>query len=255
MGDGNSRRTGGAVWSAVPARPRREAGRRTCDWKVSLLGNIDALAADRRPRRGVRRLHAAARAGRAARAVYLGDGKKHLSWDYLKALTPLALAVWYMDDGASPCDPRACRSAREGGSGRIEICVEAMAEGSRERLVEYLRDTYGLDVNWGRGARRKARARRSRRPPRHGSRSSSRRTCPRRWSTSCSRGSAAGASSSRSSCEPELGRARRGSSTSGSSRRPARCTGSTSRSRATTTTSSTGSWCTTAPRPPPVGGR
>ena len=31
--------------------------------------------------------------------VYLGDGKKHLTWDYLKALTPLALAVWYMDDG------------------------------------------------------------------------------------------------------------------------------------------------------------
>ena len=32
-------------------------------------------------------------------AVYFGDGKKHLSWDYLKSLTPLALAVWYMDDG------------------------------------------------------------------------------------------------------------------------------------------------------------
>ncbi len=30
---------------------------------------------------------------------YFGDGKKHLSWDYLKQLTPLALAVWYMDDG------------------------------------------------------------------------------------------------------------------------------------------------------------
>ena len=33
------------------------------------------------------------------RAVYLGDGKKFLSEDYLKALTPLALAIWYMDDG------------------------------------------------------------------------------------------------------------------------------------------------------------
>ncbi len=31
--------------------------------------------------------------------VYLGGGKKHLTWDYLKALDPLALAVWYMDDG------------------------------------------------------------------------------------------------------------------------------------------------------------
>ena len=34
----------------------------------------------------------------------------------------------------------------EGGSGRIEICVEAMTEGSRERLCDYLRDTHGLDV-------------------------------------------------------------------------------------------------------------
>ena len=33
-------------------------------------------------------------------AVYLGDGKKFLSEDYLKALTPLALAIWYMDDGS-----------------------------------------------------------------------------------------------------------------------------------------------------------
>ena len=32
-------------------------------------------------------------------AVYFGDGKKHLSEEYLKALTPLALAIWYMDDG------------------------------------------------------------------------------------------------------------------------------------------------------------
>ena len=33
-----------------------------------------------------------------------------------------------------------------GGSGRIEICVEAMSEGSRVRLRDYLRDTHGLDV-------------------------------------------------------------------------------------------------------------
>ena len=25
--------------------------------------------------------------------------KKHLTWEYLKNLTPLALAIWYMDDG------------------------------------------------------------------------------------------------------------------------------------------------------------
>ena len=69
------------------------------DWKVSLLGNIacsrttnakGAVFADFTPLPELAEIHD---------AVYFGDGKKHLSWDYLKALTPLALAVWYMDDG------------------------------------------------------------------------------------------------------------------------------------------------------------
>src|SRR6266498_3388220 len=69
------------------------------DWKVGLLSNIEcsrrvapngAVFADFTPLAELDELR---------RAVYLGDGKKHLSWDYLKALTPLALAVWYMDDG------------------------------------------------------------------------------------------------------------------------------------------------------------
>ena len=51
---------------------------------------------------------------RLREAVYLG-GKKVFSWDYLKELTPFALAIWYLDDGtfcrpsgrtARPVDPR-----------------------------------------------------------------------------------------------------------------------------------------------------
>ena len=80
------------------------------------------------------------------RAVYLGDGKKFLSGEYLKALTPLALAVWYMDDGSFTVRSKGLQQRTIGGSGRIEICVEAMSEGSRERLCDYLRDTHGLDV-------------------------------------------------------------------------------------------------------------
>ena len=78
--------------------------------------------------------------------MYLGDGKKFLSEDYLKALTPLALAIWYMDDGSFTVRSKGLQQRTEGGSGRIEICVEAMTEGSRERLCGYLRDTHGLDV-------------------------------------------------------------------------------------------------------------
>ncbi|AVT34496.1 recombinase RecA [Plantactinospora sp. BC1] len=124
------------------------------DWKVSLLGNIPnsrrtdargAVFADFTPLPELDELR---------RAVYLGDGKKHLSWDYLKALTPLALAVWYMDDGGFTLRSKGLQQRTEGGSGRIEICVEAMAEGTRERLVEHLRDAYELDVKLvSRGAR------------------------------------------------------------------------------------------------------
>jgi len=116
------------------------------DWKVSLLGNIScsrttnakgAVFADFTPLPELAELHD---------AVYFGDGKKHLSWEYLKALTPLALAVWYADDGSFSVRSTGAQERTRGGSGRIEICVEAMSSGSRDRLVQYLRDTHGLDV-------------------------------------------------------------------------------------------------------------
>jgi recombination protein RecA len=126
-------------------------------WKVDLLGNIGcskrvdrrgAVFADFTPLPELDELR---------RAVYLGDGKKHLSWDYLKALSPLALAVWYMDDGCFTLRSKGLQQRTAGGSGRVEICVEAMAEGTRDRLVEYLRDTHDLDVTLiSRGARGKA---------------------------------------------------------------------------------------------------
>jgi len=116
------------------------------DWKASLLGNIPhartvnakgAVFADFTPLPELSELH---------EAVYFGDGKKHLTWDYLKRLTPLALAVWYMDDGGFTLRSKGVQERTAGGTGRIEICVEAMSPGSRDRLVCYLRDTHGLDV-------------------------------------------------------------------------------------------------------------
>jgi recombination protein RecA len=116
------------------------------DWKVSLLGNIPharttnakgAVFADFTPLPEL---------GELREVVYFGDGKKHLTWDYLKRLTPLALAVWYMDDGSFTLRPKGVQERTAGGTGRIEICVEAMSPGSRDRLLRYLRDTLGLDV-------------------------------------------------------------------------------------------------------------
>jgi recombination protein RecA len=116
------------------------------DWKVSLLGNIPhartvntkgAVFADFIPLAELAELR---------EAVYFGDGRKHLTWDYLKGLTPLALAVWYMDDGSFTVRSKGVQERTAGRTGRIDICVEAMSPGSRDRLVRYLRDTHKLDV-------------------------------------------------------------------------------------------------------------
>jgi recombination protein RecA len=124
------------------------------DWKVSLLGNVPhsrtvnakgAVFADFKPLPELAELH---------ETVYFGDGKKHLTWEYLKSLTPLALAVWYMDDGSFTLRSKGVQERTAGGTGRVEICVEAMSPGSRDRIVKYLRDTRKLDVKLtSRGAR------------------------------------------------------------------------------------------------------
>jgi len=127
------------------------------NWKVSLLENIPhcrtsnakgAVFADFAPLPEL---------GEMREIVYFGDGKKHLTWDYLKSLTPLALAVWYMDDGCFTVRSKGVQERTRGGTGRIDICVEAMSPGSRERLVSYLRDAYRLDVKLtARGAQKKS---------------------------------------------------------------------------------------------------
>jgi recombination protein RecA len=70
-------------------------------------------------------------------AVYVG-GKKVFSWDYLKELTPLALAIWYLDDGSF------ATRRKDGSAGRSDICVQAMDSGTRKRLVSHLNDSFGL---------------------------------------------------------------------------------------------------------------
>ena len=126
------------------------------DWKVSLLGNVPvsrrvddrgACFADFTPLPEL---------GELQRAVYMVPGRKTITEEYLKALTPLALAIWFMDDGSFTVRSKGAQQHTEGGSGRVQFCIEAMSEGSRDRLVAYLRDTHGFDVSWRRaGARQK----------------------------------------------------------------------------------------------------
>jgi recombination protein RecA len=124
------------------------------DWKVSLLGNIGCTRTSNTKGAVFADLSPLPELAELREAVYFGDGQKHLSWEHLKALTPFALAVWYMDDGCFTLRSKGAQERTRGGTGRIEICVQAMSPGSRERLVDYLRDTRRLDVKLTeRGAR------------------------------------------------------------------------------------------------------
>jgi recombination protein RecA len=157
MGDGNlsPNRRGRSGTRFRMGHGAKQAG--YLDWKASLLGNIGcarstnakgAVFADFTPLSELAELH---------NEVYVSDGKKSFTWDYLKSLTPLALAVWYMDDGCFTVRSKGVEARTQGGTGRIEICVEAMTPETRERLAQYLQDTHGLDVKLvSRGARAKS---------------------------------------------------------------------------------------------------
>ena len=115
-----------------------------CDWKASLFANIGSsrsVNADGVVHHDMKPLPELAE---LRRAVYVG-GKKVLSEDYLKQLTPLSIALWYMDDGCFANRSKGLQERTLNGSGRSEICVEAMEAGTRERLAALLRDTWGIN--------------------------------------------------------------------------------------------------------------
>jgi recombination protein RecA len=126
------------------------------DWKASLFTNtpmsrsVNAKGAvfyDVQPMPELAELRA---------SVYVG-GKKVLSEEYLKRLTPLSLALWYMDDGSFSLRAKGLQARTADGSGRVEICIEAIEPGSRRRLVDHLADTWGIRVRLvERGAAKKA---------------------------------------------------------------------------------------------------
>jgi len=124
------------------------------NWKVSLLGNIPCSRRTNAKGAQFADYTPLPELGELQEVVYLGDGKKHITWDYLKALTPLALAIWYMDDASFTVRSKGLQARTAGGSGRAEICVEAMSPGSRVRIAEHLRGAFGLECSLAeRGAR------------------------------------------------------------------------------------------------------
>ena len=115
------------------------------DWKASLFANLQVARSTNAKGAVFYDAQPLPELGELRGAMYgLVRGKKVLSEDYLKLLTPLSLAVWYMDDGCYTERAKGVQERTKDGSGRIEICVEALEPTSRERLQSYLADTWGI---------------------------------------------------------------------------------------------------------------
>jgi recombination protein RecA len=113
------------------------------DWKASLFGNISITRSTGAAGAVFHDMTPLPELAELRKAVYVG-GKKVLSDDYLKALTPLSLAIWYQDDGSFQSRAKGVQERTRAGSGRVEICVQAMSADTQERLVRYLADTWDV---------------------------------------------------------------------------------------------------------------
>jgi recombination protein RecA len=114
-----------------------------CDWKASLFANIGAGRFTNTKGAVFYDLPPLPELAELRRAVYVA-GKKILSYDYLKKLTPLSIALWYMDDGSFTVRAEGLQERTRDASGRADVCVEAMEEGTRQRLADHLSDTWGI---------------------------------------------------------------------------------------------------------------
>jgi recombination protein RecA len=142
MGDGALSPTG----TGLGARLRWGHGARQVaygDWKATLFANVGVSRSTNARGAVFHDVQPLAELAELREAVYVG-GKKVLSDDYLKRLTPLSLALWYMDDAGFTIRSKGLQARTAGGSGRAEICVQAMSAGSRVRLAAYLADTWDI---------------------------------------------------------------------------------------------------------------
>ncbi len=117
------------------------------DWKASLFANIPQSRHVGSQGSAHVRLAPLPELDVLGEVMHWGDGKTHLTDDVIKALTPLSLAIWYMDNGTFVPRSTGIRERTAGGSGRAEVDVEAMSTGSRDRLAACLRDVHGVDCS------------------------------------------------------------------------------------------------------------
>ncbi|MGH9016241.1 MAG: recombinase RecA [Acidimicrobiales bacterium] len=114
------------------------------DWKASLFANVDNTRLIRNDGVVTYDFTPLPELADLRRSVYT-DGKKTFDDEYLKGLTPLSLALWYQDDGSFSIRSLGKQTRSGGGvTGRATICVEAMEPATRQRLTDYLGDTWDI---------------------------------------------------------------------------------------------------------------
>jgi recombination protein RecA len=113
------------------------------DWKASLFSNVDCSRHVRDDGAVFFDFTPLPELAPVRREVCVGK-KKVFGDDYLKGLTPLSLALWYMDDANFSVRSKGLEKRTAGQTGRATICVEAMEPTTRERLVAYLADNWGI---------------------------------------------------------------------------------------------------------------
>jgi len=113
------------------------------DWKASLFANLKMNRSVRTSGAVFYDLQPLPELAELRHAVYFGN-RKVLSYDYLKRLTPLSLAIWYMDDGTFAVRAKGLQGRTRDGSGRSEICVQAIEPSTRQRLLDHLSDTWDI---------------------------------------------------------------------------------------------------------------
>ncbi|MGQ0849718.1 MAG: recombinase RecA [Actinomycetota bacterium] len=114
------------------------------DWKASLFANISISRSTNSQGAVFYELPPLIELASLRKALYV-EGKKAPSDNFLKQLTPLSLAIWYLDNANFTIRSKGMQARTRGGSGRVQIRVEEMTPETRERLQAYLCDTWGIN--------------------------------------------------------------------------------------------------------------
>jgi recombination protein RecA len=138
--------------NGVSCRARWTHGPRQVEyamWEASLFGNIGTSISSHAYGGVAVDLMPLTELGPLRYEVYLKPGTsrgvKRFTPDFLKAVGPLGLAIWYQDDFGFTIRSLGKQTRTGGVTGRAVVCVDAMEPETQVRVTEWLKDTWGLD--------------------------------------------------------------------------------------------------------------